>query len=233
MGVADLNPEAPGILYAYRHNLFVTVNFVDLLQLPDLDIIVNATGRAGGFSRIQGATSEGLISPQLRSPLFLGELLGPHLHGVCPSPKNTPLTNRHRGGRQRRPRESCSRLPETCATGGIQILGVADPNPQAPGMILAQGMGIPTFRDYGPLLEEKPDLILELTGDPQVRESIIQQKPAPHPDYRPYQGPSLLGLVAPGGRPAAPQSGERNQVSRPAQPLSENLRSPARSGARA
>ena len=62
---------------------------------------------------------------------------------------------------------------------GIEILGVADPNPQAQGMVLAKHLGIPTFRDYAPLLEEKPDLILELTGDPQVRERIIRQK-QPH-----------------------------------------------------
>src|SRR3974377_6597 len=45
LGVADLNPAAPGILYARRHPLFVTDNISDLLKLPDLDIIVNATGR--------------------------------------------------------------------------------------------------------------------------------------------------------------------------------------------
>ena len=45
LGVADLNPEAPGILYARRHNLLVTADGTELLKLPDLDIIVNATGR--------------------------------------------------------------------------------------------------------------------------------------------------------------------------------------------
>ena len=59
IGVADLNPEAPGILYAYRHNLFVTVNFTDLLQLPDLDIIVNATGHTGGVAPIERAALRG------------------------------------------------------------------------------------------------------------------------------------------------------------------------------
>src|SRR5512135_2337662 len=44
VGVADLNPEARGIIYAYRHNLFVTVDFADFFQIPDLDIIINATG---------------------------------------------------------------------------------------------------------------------------------------------------------------------------------------------
>ena len=30
----------------------------------------------------------------------------------------------------------------------IEILGVADPNPLAQGMVLAKSMGIPTFDDY-------------------------------------------------------------------------------------
>jgi len=55
---------------------------------------------------------------------------------------------------------------------------VADPDPRASGMVLAKKLGIPTFGESAALLEQNPDLILELTGDPQVRESIIQQKPA-------------------------------------------------------
>ncbi|MCL4501034.1 MAG: hypothetical protein M1438_04160, partial [Deltaproteobacteria bacterium] len=42
VGVADQNPEAPGILYAYRFNLFVTLDFADFYQLPEIDIIVDA-----------------------------------------------------------------------------------------------------------------------------------------------------------------------------------------------
>ena len=53
IGVADPNPEAPGILYACRHNLFVTVDFKDLLQLPELDIIVNATGSSESIAPIE------------------------------------------------------------------------------------------------------------------------------------------------------------------------------------
>jgi PAS domain S-box-containing protein len=61
----------------------------------------------------------------------------------------------------------------------VEILGVADPNPGAQGMVLAKEMGIPTFDDYLPLLEEDPDLILELTGEMEVRERIIRRK-QPH-----------------------------------------------------
>ena len=60
----------------------------------------------------------------------------------------------------------------------LVIIGVADPDPQAKGVLTAQAMGIPTFRKCIPLLKQNPDLILELTGDPQVRETIKQQKPA-------------------------------------------------------
>ena len=43
-------------------------------------------------------------------------------------------------------------------------------------MVLAKHLGIPTFSDYAPLLAQKPDLILELTGDQRVREGILWQK---------------------------------------------------------
>ena len=64
VGVADLNPEAPGILYAFRHNLFVTVNFADLLQLPELDILVNATGRPEVTQELQAHCPAGVCSPK-------------------------------------------------------------------------------------------------------------------------------------------------------------------------
>jgi PAS domain S-box-containing protein len=53
---------------------------------------------------------------------------------------------------------------------------VADPNPLAQGMVLANNLGIPTLEDYTVLLDKAPYLILELTGDPQVREAVIRQK---------------------------------------------------------
>ena len=58
----------------------------------------------------------------------------------------------------------------------LDILGVADPDMEAPGIILAQSLKLPTFQDHAVLLAEKPDLILELTGDPRVREQVIQHK---------------------------------------------------------
>ncbi len=53
-------------------------------------------------------------------------------------------------------------------------------------MLLAKNLGIPTLNDYNPLLEEARDLILELTGDPRVREKILRNKHPHTQDYRPY-----------------------------------------------
>jgi two-component system, NtrC family, sensor kinase len=175
IGVADLNPEAPGILYAFRHNLFVTVNFTDLLQLPDLDIIINATGRSEVSDQLKEARSEALIISGVDRPYYwenFWDLISMELtcQGIDPlrlgivgggkaAHKILQLINEDPGHKPR-----------------IEILGVADPDIEAPGMILAQSLKIPTFQDYAPLLAEKPDLILELTGNPKVREQVIQQK---------------------------------------------------------
>ena len=44
LGVADINPEAPGFLYAESLNLFVTNNFQDLFDLKGLNLIIEITG---------------------------------------------------------------------------------------------------------------------------------------------------------------------------------------------
>jgi two-component system, NtrC family, sensor kinase len=176
MGMADLNPAAPGILYAYRHNLFVTANFIDLLELPDLDIIVNATGQPEVSEELSRQGAAGLIVLSVDRPYSWENFwdlismdfspiqeIGPLKIGIVGGGKAGHEVLQKIAGDQRYKRR-------------ILILGVADPNPEAQGVILAQGLGIPTFTDYTPLLQEKPDLILELTGDPQVRKRVIQQK---------------------------------------------------------
>jgi two-component system, NtrC family, sensor kinase len=175
IGVADLNPEAPGILYAYRHNLFVTVNFTDLLQLPDLDIIVNATGHPELSRQINEERSEALIILSVDRPNAwenFWDLIAMELGSQEAAPLRLGIVG---GGK-------AAHEVLQLITGGrrhkrrIEILGVADPENEAPGIILAQSLKIPTFQDYALLLAEKPDLILELTGNPQVREQVIQQK---------------------------------------------------------
>jgi len=46
LGVADTNPEAPGLVYAKKLNLFTTTNFQDLYGLEKLNIIFELTGSA-------------------------------------------------------------------------------------------------------------------------------------------------------------------------------------------
>ncbi len=180
VGVADLNPEAPGISYANRFNLFVTTNFIDLFRLPDLDIIVNSTGRAEVTQQLREQAPARLTVLSVERPFFSWEdfwdLIPVNLSSAQETaPMKIGIVGGGKGGQEvlqliagdQRYRRS------------VEILGVADPNLQAQGMILAKKMGIPTFSDYAPLLEANPDLILELTGDSQVREGIIRQK-QPH-----------------------------------------------------
>ncbi len=175
IGVADLNPKAPGILYAYRHNLFVTADFTDLLQLPDLDIIVNATGRPEVLRQLNEQRSEALIILSVDRPYSwenFWDLISMELSYQEVAPLRLGIV----GGGKAAYEVLQLITGDRRHTRRIGILGVADPDIEAPGIILAQSLKIPTFQDYAHLLAEKPDLILELTGNPQVREQVIQQK---------------------------------------------------------
>ncbi|MBJ7549514.1 hypothetical protein [Marinomonas ostreistagni] len=45
VGVADTNPQAPGILLAKEHNILVTTNMYDLLEdSSQIDILIDVTG---------------------------------------------------------------------------------------------------------------------------------------------------------------------------------------------
>jgi len=44
LGLCDKNPEAPGMGYARRHNLFTTTNLDELFALKDLNLIIELTG---------------------------------------------------------------------------------------------------------------------------------------------------------------------------------------------
>ncbi|MGC2693974.1 MAG: hypothetical protein WA228_14870, partial [Desulfobaccales bacterium] len=176
VGVADLNPEACGLSYAYRNNLLVTVDFVDFFQLPELDVIINATGRPEVYQQLQEQAPEGLTILNVDQPfswedfwdlistdLFSRKETAPIKIGIVGGGKGGHEVLRLISGDQRH-------------TKSIEVLGVADPNPRAQGMVLANKMGIPTFDHWAPLLAKAPDLILELTGDPQVRKIILRQK---------------------------------------------------------
>jgi len=44
LGVADPNPEAPGIQRAHRLGIFTTADFEELYQIPDLNLLIELTG---------------------------------------------------------------------------------------------------------------------------------------------------------------------------------------------
>jgi transcriptional regulator with PAS, ATPase and Fis domain len=52
-GIADLNPEAPGMVAAGNEGIYVTKDINDLLMLPDLDVIIEATGSTEVLNFIQ------------------------------------------------------------------------------------------------------------------------------------------------------------------------------------
>ena len=44
VGIADINPDAPGMEAARKDGIFVTTNYSELTMLPDVDIIIEVTG---------------------------------------------------------------------------------------------------------------------------------------------------------------------------------------------
>ncbi len=60
----------------------------------------------------------------------------------------------------------------------VEIAGVADVNPEAPGLRLARNLGIGTATDArGFIAEDRADLIVDVTGDPTMRSLLLQHKP--------------------------------------------------------
>ncbi|MFI8712856.1 sigma 54-interacting transcriptional regulator [Brevibacillus brevis] len=58
----------------------------------------------------------------------------------------------------------------------LQVVAVVDQRPDAPGILLAQSLGIPVDQDYQPYLDEDLDVILEATGDLGEYEHLRQLK---------------------------------------------------------
>jgi len=60
----------------------------------------------------------------------------------------------------------------------IKISGVVDINPNAPGMLLAQQLGLPTTCDYRRFIrDEALDLVINVTGNGDVQQELIREKP--------------------------------------------------------
>jgi PAS domain S-box-containing protein len=74
----------------------------------------------------------------------------------------------------------------------MKILGVADTNPDAPGLAYAKQAGLFTTADFRDLFElEGLNLIIELTGSTTVRENLIKTKPL-HISSMDHRGARLL-----------------------------------------
>src|SRR5437870_10794137 len=61
----------------------------------------------------------------------------------------------------------------------VTILGVADVNPWAPGLELARRLNIPVATDLrGLIADPRLDLVIDVTGSPEVQRTILELKPA-------------------------------------------------------
>lgn len=177
VGVVDINPQAPGMQYAQRHNIPVFQDVAELFALPQLDIIVDTTGSPEVAARLQELCPSPVsilncdrtvpwedfwdsVSKSLRFtddyPLIKIGIIG----GGKACQDVLSLASRSNSSRRR-----------------LRIIGVADPDPTAPGVVTARTLGIPTYQDCLPILEAAPDLILELTGNTSVRELLRTKKP--------------------------------------------------------
>jgi transcriptional regulator with GAF, ATPase, and Fis domain len=59
----------------------------------------------------------------------------------------------------------------------LEIVAVADKNELAPGLVLARELGLPVTTSYKKLLQtEVPDLIIDVTGDPEVGRDLQRRK---------------------------------------------------------
>jgi PAS domain S-box-containing protein len=74
----------------------------------------------------------------------------------------------------------------------MKILGVADMNPEAPGLVYARELGLFTTDNFQELYDlEGLNLIIELTGSTKVREKLIKTKPL-HISSMDHRGARLL-----------------------------------------
>ncbi|MBI3599220.1 MAG: PAS domain S-box protein, partial [Nitrospinae bacterium] len=68
-------------------------------------------------------------------------------------------------------------LPILCEDKDIEIVGVADIDSNAPGLKVAEELGIPTTSDYaGFLRKNHVDVVLNLTGDHSISDRIMEEK---------------------------------------------------------
>ena len=75
------------------------------------------------------------------------------------------------------------------SSAGVKVVGVADINPEAPGLQLARFLNIPTSTDAASLISRNgADLIVDVTGDPGMASLIAEHKTS--------EAESLSGIAA-------------------------------------
>jgi signal transduction histidine kinase len=68
----------------------------------------------------------------------------------------------------------------------VKIVGVADSNPESPGLALARSLNIPTTHDAASLITQNgANLIVDVTGDPALGPVVLRRKP---PDVEALSG---------------------------------------------
>ena len=177
VGVTDLDPQAPGILYAQRYQIPVFPDLTSLVQLPDLNIVVNATGSEEVSRQLESLCPQ--VSVLNCDRTIPWEDFWDSLSRSLRFTDETALIKIGIIGGGKACQDVLAQMGKsTRAQRRIQIIGVADPDPQAPGLLAAKHLGIPTYQDCLAILSESPDLILELTGNDAVREQLRRNKPA-------------------------------------------------------
>jgi hypothetical protein len=74
----------------------------------------------------------------------------------------------------------------------IKILGIADIDDQAPGIIEAKKMGIPVFSDFKTMMADaRVDTCIELTGNERVRHSVLEML-KPHQHFMSSNGAKIM-----------------------------------------
>jgi len=60
----------------------------------------------------------------------------------------------------------------------VEIVAVADVDPEAPALRLARERGIPTVNEHRAVFRHTPDVVIEATGKPEVLEDLLRERPA-------------------------------------------------------
>ncbi|HUT44481.1 MAG TPA: ATP-binding protein [Desulfobacterales bacterium] len=75
LGVADIDPRSPGLVYAKKHNLFTTNNFQDLYSLKELNLLIELTGSSKARESILRTKPAGISIVDYTGARFLWDLI--------------------------------------------------------------------------------------------------------------------------------------------------------------